>query len=127
MALYVCAIEYPARTWRDEGKKMKPQTIKNRIARLQKALVEAESGTRPDPPWGAEGAALYAAIGEAIRAARCENELTQAQLAEMVGILRTSIVNIEAGRQRLPIDRLYDIADALGIQATALLPKNEAV
>ena len=106
---------------------MKPQSIKNRIARLQELLQEAERQPRKDPPWGSEGAALYATIGDNIRSARSAKKLTQAQLAETVGLTRTSIVNIETGRQRLPIDRLYDIADALDMQATALLPPNETV
>lgn len=106
---------------------MRHQTIKNRIARLQGLLQEAENQPQKEPPWGPEGAALYATIGDNIRSARSAQNLTQAQLAEMVGLTRTSITNIETGQQRLPIDRLYDIADALGMQATALLPKNEEV
>jgi DNA-binding XRE family transcriptional regulator len=76
---------------------------------------------------GEPGAMLYYAIGEAVRAARLRGRLTQAILAEAVNVSRTSIVNTEQGRQRLPIDLLYDIADILGIQAVDLLPRNEDV
>lgn len=73
------------------------------------------------------GAALWCAIGETIREARGRAHLTQAMLAEAIGVVRTSIVNIEKGRQRLPIDLLYDIADVLGVEATELLPRNADV
>ncbi len=79
------------------------------------------------PPYGTEGAELYRAVGEAIRAARQAQDMTQAQLAHAIGMRRTSVVNIEAGRQRVPLATLYDIADALGVQAAALLPRNEDV
>jgi transcriptional regulator with XRE-family HTH domain len=53
--------------------------------------------------------------------------ISQEELGKRIGFVRTSIVNIECGRQRLPIATLYDIADALNVQAIALLPKNEDV
>ena len=77
----------------------------------------------PDEP----GAALYRRIGGAIKATRQARGLTQAQIADAVGVLRTSVANIEAGRQRLPIDLLYDIADALRCDPRELLPPTEEV
>ena len=73
------------------------------------------------------GALLYRTIGERIRTTRKARRLTQDHLAYAIGFRRTSVVNIEAGRQRLPIAALYDIADVLGVQATELLPRNEEV
>ena len=92
-----------------------------------KAATRAERLAKKVPPWGPEGAELYRAVGEAIRSIRLAQGMTQQQLATAVGFLRTSVVNIEAGRQRVPLATLYDIADALGVQATALLPRNEDV
>jgi DNA-binding XRE family transcriptional regulator len=92
-----------------------------------KAAARAERLAGKVPPWGPEGAELYRAVGEAIRSIRLAQGMTQQQLATAVGFLRTSVVNIEAGRQRVPLATLYDIADALGVQATALLPRNEDV
>lgn len=100
--------------------------LRAELARINAELKAAQRGTKP-PPWGEEGAALYAAIGRAIREARHDREMTQEQVANAIGLRRTSIVNIEAGRQRLPLDTLYDIADALNIQAVSLLPRNEDV
>ena len=70
---------------------------------------------------------MYRAVGEAIRSTRLAQDMTQERLAKAVGFLRTSVVNIESGRQRVPLATLYDIADALGVQAVALLPRNEDV
>jgi transcriptional regulator with XRE-family HTH domain len=76
---------------------------------------------------GEPGADLFYTIGRRIRHARRQRGHTQADLGRAVGVSRTSINNIEAGRQRLPIDLLYDIADVLDIQAVSLLPPNEDV
>ncbi len=91
------------------------------------AAIKAEKRRQNPPPWGEEGAALYAAIGMAIREARQDQQMTQEQVADAIGFQRTSIVNIEAGRQRLTLDTLYDIADVLQVQAVSLLPRNEDV
>jgi len=48
--------------------------------------------------------------------------LTQERLAELVSLTRTSITNIEKGRQKLPINTLYVLANALGAEARDLLP-----
>ena len=107
--------------------------MSDRLAKLQaeraalEAEIRAEKRLQNPPPWGTEGAALYAAIGMAVREARQDRQMTQEQVAQAVGLTRTSIVNIEAGRQRLTIDTLYDIADALSIQAVSLMPRNEDV
>lgn len=60
-------------------------------------------------------------LGRRIRAAR-HGKLTQAVLGEQIGLSRTAITNIECGRQRLLVDQLVDIADALGVAAAELLP-----
>lgn len=66
--------------------------------------------------------ALYAEFGRLVRTARRDADLTQAQLAEAIGLTRTSIANIEAGRQRAFLDTAYRIADAVGCGAQELLP-----
>ena len=65
---------------------------------------------------------VYGAIGARIRAARITAGLTQAALADACEVRRTSIVNIEAGRQRLPVQLVYDIAEVLGVPPKSLLP-----
>ncbi len=69
-----------------------------------------------------ERESIYSAIGERIVTARKSCGFTQADLAEMIGLTRVSIVNMEAGRQRFAIDTLYKLAAALGTEVFELLP-----
>jgi transcriptional regulator with XRE-family HTH domain len=72
---------------------------------------------------GARGAEVYGAIGESIAKRRGELGISQASLAQAVGLARTSISNIEQGRQRMLIHTLLDIAFALKLQPAELLPR----
>lgn len=69
--------------------------------------------------------ALYELIGGNIRAARERQvpKMSQVALGKRVGLTRTSMVNIEAGRQRPPLHVLWSIADALGVEVSHLLPR----
>lgn len=62
-------------------------------------------------------------LGRRIRVAR-EGKLTQASLGERIGLSRTAITNIECGRQRLLVDQLVEIANALAVPASELLPSS---
>lgn len=66
---------------------------------------------------------FYAALGAAVRTKREEVGLTQAQLSGRVGMSRTSITNIERGRQRLLADQLQAVASSLGVSVDQLLPR----
>lgn len=68
---------------------------------------------------------LYKAIGQQVRARREKHELTQGQLAARVGLQRTSLSNIEAGRQKMLVDTLVSIAAELGVKASSLLPQSD--
>lgn len=93
-----------------------------RIAELEEQLRLAKRERRQawDKPRDEPGGILYWTIGKKIREMRGATGISQEELGKRVDLLRTSIVNIECGRQRLPIATLYDIADALGVQAIAL-------
>ena len=69
---------------------------------------------------------LYIALGRLVRSRRAQVGLTQDELARRVGMTRTSITNIESGRQKVQLHTLYDIADALDVAPEALLPPPEA-
>lgn len=60
-----------------------------------------------------------------LRRARERAGLTQKQLAERINLPRTSITNIESGRQRIALHQLIQFADALGIEPLELLPEEE--
>jgi len=65
---------------------------------------------------------LYKEIGERLRLARKEKGLTQDQVAAAISLERTSVTNIESGRQRLPLHTLYQYCGLLGVPVAALLP-----
>lgn len=48
--------------------------------------------------------------------------MTQARLGRTVGLSRTSITNIERGRQHVALHHLFAIADALNVPPAVLLP-----
>lgn len=61
--------------------------------------------------WSCGG--LMATIAENIRWRRLDLGMSQAELAAAVGLGRTSVVNIEAHRQAIPVAALTDFAEAL--------------
>jgi Helix-turn-helix. len=66
---------------------------------------------------------VYSLIGSQIKSVRKKKDVSQEDLAKRAGLTRPSIVLIENGRQRLPIDRLYNIAKALETTPDQLLPE----
>jgi transcriptional regulator with XRE-family HTH domain len=58
------------------------------------------------------------------RLAQCRKRarVSQEKLADALGLTRTSITNIEHGRQPIQLPTLYAIAEALGIEPTDLMP-----
>lgn len=65
---------------------------------------------------------IYIEIGARILYNRKVQKVTQEQLAEIIGVKRTSIVQFEKGSQKISIDKLYLIAKALKIGIRELLP-----
>lgn len=55
-------------------------------------------------------------IGEMIRLARREQNLTQKDLAEKAGVAEISIRNYENGKRQPKIEQLEKISDALGVR-----------
>jgi transcriptional regulator with XRE-family HTH domain len=69
--------------------------------------------------------AMYAEFGKLVRRHRMRLNLTQDQLADRVGLSRTSITNIEKGRQKVLIHHLIHLAESLQVSPEALLPPIE--
>jgi transcriptional regulator with XRE-family HTH domain len=69
---------------------------------------------------------IYEQIGRTIRVRRKKIDITQEELAQRINLTRTSITNIERGRQKFQIHTLFDIARALDVPPAALLPTVEA-
>lgn len=68
---------------------------------------------------------LYKQFGKRLRQFRRAAKLTQAQVAEHVGLTRTSITNIEHGRQHLMLHQLVLLASAVKVSPTQLLSDEE--
>ncbi len=66
---------------------------------------------------------FYAELGSRIRKARLTLNLTQEQLADLLSLNRTSITNIEKGKQKMLIHTLVDLAGKLKVSLDDLLPK----
>ena len=65
---------------------------------------------------------IYVLLGEKVFEKRRQLGLNQKDLADRVGLTRTSITNIEKGIQRIQLHTVYQIAHALGISTNELLP-----
>jgi DNA-binding XRE family transcriptional regulator len=63
---------------------------------------------------------VYVSFGQAVKARRLALGLTQEDLAKMVGLTRTSVTNIEIGRQRVLLSDLFSFARAFGVQPITL-------
>ena len=68
---------------------------------------------------------LSAAIGSRIKQLRRMQtpEMNQARLGKILGLTRTSITNIESGRQKLTVDTLFKLCEAFSVEVSELVPK----
>lgn len=60
-------------------------------------------------------------VGVRVQRARMERGLTQEQLALLSGVSRNVLMDIEHGTRGILLDRIFDIAKALGQSAAELL------
>jgi DNA-binding XRE family transcriptional regulator len=65
---------------------------------------------------------LQQEIGLRIRICRESRGMTQGNLAKRIGVVRTQVVNIEAGKSDLPTTRLVRIARVFLVKTARLLP-----
>jgi transcriptional regulator with XRE-family HTH domain len=70
---------------------------------------------------------LYSQLGSAIAKTREKRHLTQEQLAAKLHLTRTSITNIERGRQHIQLHTLYLLAESLQVEVLDLLPSRESL
>lgn len=68
---------------------------------------------------------FYVLIADQIRQHRREAGLQQQHVAERIGVSRATMANIEGGRQRILVHRLYQIAEVFGVPLDDLIPKAE--
>ena len=60
-------------------------------------------------------------FGSKLRALRLERDFTQERLALEAGLDRSFLVEVEAGHHSLMLDRVFDLAAALGVSASDLI------
>jgi len=88
--------------------------------------------TLRDGPWYAmlavDDAAkrFYRQFGDALAQVRKVRKVTQEALADTIGLSRTSITNIEKGRQPVQLHVVVKLADVLGVRIDQLLPQSES-
>lgn len=66
---------------------------------------------------------FYLELGKHIRKARQDLHLTQQQLADLLELNRTSITNIEKGKQKILAYMLVEFASKLKVTVDDLLPE----
>ncbi|MFD6073739.1 helix-turn-helix transcriptional regulator [Amycolatopsis lurida] len=65
---------------------------------------------------------FYAVVGSKIKETRTREKVTQTELAKTLGLTRSSVANIEAGRQRVQLHGLAQIALILKVDISDLVP-----
>ncbi len=70
---------------------------------------------------------IYRVFGARLRELREEKSVTQDELARRVDLSRTSITNIEKGRQRVMLHQMVDLARALEADPQTLLPATDSL
>lgn len=68
---------------------------------------------------------FYKEFGRLLREFRDQAQLSQLDVSKRVGLSRTSITNIESGRQQVSLHLLYSLASAVGANPESLLPANK--
>ena len=69
---------------------------------------------------------FYVQFGLRVKNARISARISQAELATSLGVARSSVANIESGRQRLPLHQLPLLARTLGLSIEGLVGEFES-
>jgi len=72
-------------------------------------------------PIGKDEKAFFARIGARIAQVRKAQNITQAQLAELLGVSQQTITAYEVGRRRMPVSALPTLARHLGVAVEELM------
>jgi len=65
---------------------------------------------------------FYSQFGRRVKSHRSRKHLTQQELSTRLSLSRSSIANIELGRQKILLHQLFDLAEALNTTPWDLLP-----
>ncbi len=75
----------------------------------------------PLAPMTPDETAFFRQLGTRIAERRKAQDLTQAQLGELVGVTQQQIASFEIGRRRIPVSNLPLLAKALDVSIEALI------
>lgn len=64
---------------------------------------------------------FFKALGSRVCTRRTQLDMTQAQLADLLGVTQQVVASYEVGRRRVPASMLPDLAKALGVSIEDLL------
>lgn len=67
--------------------------------------------------------AIYASVGDHLKTAREQRGITQQEVSAATGVTRSSIANLEAGRQRIPLHTFIATAQAVGIDPADVITR----
>ena len=67
---------------------------------------------------------VNAIFGQKLAKARKSRSLTQKELANLVGVSRVTVANMEGAKQNVQLAQVYSIAQALDISSNELLPNS---
>jgi transcriptional regulator with XRE-family HTH domain len=76
-------------------------------------------------PSAREPEAVYRILGRRLRELREQKDIPQEELATFAGLTRSSIANIESGKQRVFVHQLLQFAARLKVGLNELLPERE--
>jgi transcriptional regulator with XRE-family HTH domain len=79
-----------------------------------------------DPDRAQQWQRRRALVGSRIRALRLERGLSQESLALESGVARNQLIQMEHGRRGVLIERVYDIAEALGVSVNEIVVDDPA-
>lgn len=68
-----------------------------------------------------KGQKFFEELGQRVRDLRKEQDLTQAQLADLLGISQQLVALYERGQHRMPLDLLPEVARLLGVSVEEVL------
>lgn len=68
---------------------------------------------------------LLLVFGQTVRSVRLENKISQEKFADMCGLHRTYVSDVELGKRNVSLENIERMADALGIEISELFRKVE--
>jgi len=88
-------------------------------------ILEAVDKNGPEVSGEKRTERFYSEFGRRVCNARVKAGLTQAELADHLGLTRSSIANLESGRQRIQVHLLPTLSRVLSTPFESLLPNGE--